>query len=553
MLQRIAFPAVVFSIAAVVAACDSSGQRPPEAERISEPVLHDHIATLASDDFEGRAAGTEGGRKTVDYLVRAFQGMDLAPGNEGRYTQTVPLVESRLQSPGPVTLRVDGNERSLAYGEAIQYWSPGQEETVTIDDSELVFVGYGTVAPEYDWNDYEGVDVSGKTVVMLVNDPGFATGDPALFDGRAMTRYGRWTYKYAEAARQGARGAILIHETDAAGYGWDVVSGSWSGPQYRLDKDGETEAGLAMASWMSRDAAAELFTAAGTDLVAAKESALADDFRARSLPASVSVTMRQTFESSRSDNVLAYVPGRSRPDEVIIYLAHWDHLGRAEEEDVVHNGAVDNATGTAAVLSIAEAFAAMDPAPERSVMFLLTTAEEQGLLGSEYYAANPVFPLAETVAAINMDSMNFFGATRDLTVVGKGRSELEAYLSRTAEAAGRELRPEDHPERGSFFRSDHFSLASVGVPALYPKPGTDHLERGEDYGQAQLQAYQENRYHQPADEYDPDWDLSGLVADARLLFHVGWLLSATETFPEWLPESEFRSIREESRSADAAE
>jgi Zn-dependent M28 family amino/carboxypeptidase len=512
-------------------------------------LLDSHIEQLASDEFAGREPGTEGGQRSVDYLVEQLRQLPLTPGNDGRYTQTVPLLSATLVDPGPMQLTAAGDEGSLAYGSEIQYWTQDREERVELNASDLVYVGYGIVAPEYGWNDYAGVDVTGKTVVMLVNDPGFATEDPEVFDGRAMTRYGRWTYKFAEAARQGASGAIIVHETEPAGYGWGVVSGSWSGPQYRLDA-ASADNPLTMASWIQADAAESLFSDLGLAFDELKAEAASPSFTARSLDASVSVSMQQQFGATESPNVLAYVPGRSRPDEVIVYTAHWDHLGRAAEgDDTVYNGAVDNATGTAAVLAMARAFSAMEPAPERSVLFLLVTAEEQGLLGSKYYAENPVFPLANTVAVINMDAMNFFGATRDMIVVGRGRSELEAYLERAADEAGRVLRPEAHPERGYFFRSDHYSLASKGVPALYTKPGREHLTHGESYGRARMQQYLDERYHSPSDEKTEDWDLSGLAADARLLFQVGRALSETETFPEWYPDSEFHAIREESRQA----
>lgn len=542
-VKRQAPIAIVTALAAVMlVAC---GPARDAADAIDETLLAEHVTRLASDEFGGREPGTEGGQRTVDYLVSQFRQLPLAPGNDGRYTQTVPLLSATLQDPGPVQVQAGETEQVLAYGDQIQYWSQTAEERVDLSESELVFVGYGIVAPEYDWNDYEGVDVAGKTVVMLVNDPGFATEDAALFDGRAMTRYGRWTYKFAEAARQGASGAILVHETEPAGYGWDVVSGSWSGPQYRLDG---TPAGdsLPMASWIQAEAAATLFAELGLEFDALKADATDPNFRPKPLDARVSVTMEQSFETTDSPNVLAYVPGRTRPEEVIVYTAHWDHLGRTEDgEDSVYNGAVDNATGTAAVLALARAFSSMELAPERSVLFLLVTAEEQGLLGSAYYAENPVFPLADTVAVINLDAMNFFGPTRDLIVVGQGRSELEEYLARAASETGRVLRPEAHPERGYFFRSDHYSLARRGVPALYTKPGRDHRVHGESYGEARMQQYLEERYHAPEDEYDEDWDLSGLVADTRLMFRVGQALCKSDAFPGWYPDSEFYEIREQ--------
>ena len=522
---------------------------PDPEPSISEERIHEYIRTLASDEFEGRAPATPGGEKTEAWLEEQARAIGLEPGNFNSYRQTVGLVEMELDPGLEVIVRGPRYLRSLNYGDEIMLWSGVQEAEVTLANSELVFVGYGTVAPEYDWDDYAGIDVEGKTVVMLVNDPGYATGDEDLFNGRAMTYYGRWTYKYEEAARQGADGAIIIHQTGPAGYGWEVVEGSWSGPQFTLDGEND-EPRLSLEAWITEAVAAELFDQSGLDLEELAEAAVSRDFQARSLELGISTLMQNRFETSRSNNIIAKVPGTERPDEYIIYVAHWDHLGKDPELDnPVYNGAVDNATGTAAVLEIARAFGEMEPGPERTVVFLWVTAEEQGLLGSRYYAENPVFPLERTVAVINLDAMNFFGPTNDVTVVGYGSSELEAYLEESARERDRVLRPEPTPEHGYFFRSDHFSFARAGVPALYPNAGIDHVEHGEDYGRAQLAAYIEERYHRPTDEYDPNWDLSGLAADADLAFDVGRRLAAIEAWPNWHEDSEFRAIRDETSQA----
>jgi Zn-dependent M28 family amino/carboxypeptidase len=529
--------------------CSERPDADPESG-ISESRLHAHIATLASDGFQGRAPATEGGDKTVRYLTEQFQGMLLSPGNQGSYTQDVSMVSISLETEPALEIRGQDFVRTLDYGDEAMIWSPLQQEQIELSESELLFVGYGANAPEYDWDDYRGLDLEGKTVVMLINDPGFATGEETLFNGRAMTYYGRWTYKFEEAARQGAAGAIIIHEDDAAGYGWEVVSGSWSGPQMALDSESDDRQ-LTLEGWITTQVAEELFQQAGYSLSEMKEAALSPDFEPVSLALNASTELENRFERSRSQNVIAHVPGRSKPEEYIIYTAHWDHLGvDPNDSSVIYNGAVDNATGTAAVLEIARVVSEMERAPERSMVFLLVTAEEQGLLGSRYYAENPIFPLEKTVAGINLDSMNSFGATRDITVVGYGNSELDDYLAQAAETQNRTLRPEPHPERGYFYRSDHFSLARHGVPVLYPNSGVEHIEHGEAFAREWMSDYQENRYHRPADEYDPDWDLSGLVADTRLVLRTGLLLANSGDWPNWREGNEFREIRDESRQAE---
>ena len=511
----------------------------------------ENVKTLASDEFGGRAPGTRGERLTVDFLVREFAELGLKPGYGDSYLQPVPNLELTNRYRSSLDIAFEDEVMELAYPDDMIINSRllGEEEH-GVADSDVVFVGYGIVAPEYDWNDYAGLDVEGKTVVILVNDPGYDSGDEAVFSGRAMTYYGRWTYKFEEAARQGARGALIIHEDEAAGYGWEVVSGSWSGPQLALDHDGD-DPQLALEGWLSLSAAEALFEASGHDLDALREAARQPGFEAVALDARARTRLENRFERSRSDNVIAYLPGSKRPDEAIIFTAHWDHLGVDEEDDsLIYNGAVDNASGTAAVLELARVFSEMDTAPERSIVFLLVTAEEQGLLGSRFYGENPVFPLSKTVAGINLDSMNVFGPTRDVTVVGYGNSALDEHLRRAAKAQGRHLRPEPHPERGYFYRSDHFSLARHGVPVLYPNPGIDHVERGVEFGEAWMADYQQNRYHRPADEYDPAWDLSGLALDTALVMRVALALANSKDWPNWQQDNEFRAIRDESRRAE---
>jgi len=424
---------------------------------------------------------------------------------------------------------------------------------VAIENSPLVFVGYGVNAPEQGWNDYAGLDVKGKTVVMLVNDPGFHAGDETLFDGKRMTYYGRWTYKFEEAARQGASAALIIHDDAGAGYGWGVVQNSWSGPQFDLPRSVDTEPRLPAQGWLTGDAAKRLFTAAGLDLDALRSAANQRGFKPVPLDASVTTALDIRLKQTQSHNVLGLLPGSTRPDESVIYMAHWDHLGTHEGEagDNIYNGAVDNASGVAGILEIAEAFVTQNPAPERSVLFLAVTLEESGLLGSRYYTAQPVLPLAKTAAVINLDAMPVLGPTRDMVVIGKGNSELEDILADIAGKQGRTLVEEDAPEKGYYFRSDHFNFAKAGVPALYAKGGTDSIEHGKEYVAKATQDYLLNRYHKPFDEFDPAWDLRGVVQDINALYAVGSVIAGSGQWPSWYDGNAFRAAREQSAAERA--
>jgi Zn-dependent M28 family amino/carboxypeptidase len=511
----------------------------------------EHVRVLASDEFQGRAPGGEGERNTVDYLTAEFRAAGLEPANGESYLQTVPLVSVTAEEITP--LEIEGGDETLSfrYQQDMMVWTKRYAEAESLTDSDMVFVGYGIVAPEYDWDDYAGLDVEGKTVVMLVNDPGFATGDPELFNGRAMTYYGRWTYKYEEAARQGAAGALIIHETEAAGYPWLVVSGSWSGEQFDLDLGDAAPPRVAIEGWLTGEAARSVFSAAGVDFDEAVSAAATRDFEARPLGLEASVAVENTLASMESSNVVGMLPGTEHPDEYIVYTAHWDHLGVARSvlEDRIYNGAVDNASGVAGMLEIAESFAAMESGPARSVVFLAVTAEESGLLGSAWYASNPLFPLERTVANINIDAMSLLGPSHDITVIGYGNSELDDYAARAAEAQGRHLEREPTPEKGFFYRSDHFSFAKRGVPALYLRGGVDHREKGREYGLAYNSAWVSERYHKVSDEYSEDWDLRGVVEDIALLFSVGRALAGTRDWPNWAEGNEFRATRDASAAA----
>ena len=516
-----------------------------------EAMLHQHIAVLASDEFEGRAPATPGEEKTINYLQSEFEALGIDPGNGDSYFQSVSVTEITTASDTVLTFSGSNYDVELEYATEMIVGSQQQIPTTSIVDSELVFVGYGVVAPERNWNDYAGIDVVGKTVVILVNDPGYATQDPDVFNGNAMTYYGRWTYKYEEAARQGAAGALIVHETGPAGYGWEVVSGSWSGPQIGLQADNLNSDKNDIEGWLTLNSAEALFAGAGLNYQQLKATAAQPGFTAVPLgDVTASVAIQNSVRTSLSQNVIAMIPGTERPTETIIYTAHWDHLGVNAEilGDNIYNGAADNATGTAALLAMAKMHADAGPAP-RSVVFLAVTAEESGLLGSRWYAEHPVFPLATTVANINIDVLNTYGPMHDIVVVGNGSSELEAYLKEAATAQGRHLVEEPNPERGYYYRSDHFNFAKAGVPALYAESGEDSVEFGKEWGAAQAQDYNENRYHAPSDEYDPSWNLEGAAQDILLYFDVASKLSRESSFPNWLEGNEFKGIREATSSS----
>lgn len=533
---------------------EAIAQQPLQTDTITAPadaleaLLHEHIAVLASDEFEGRAPATPGEELTVNYLREQFMKLGVAPGNGDSYFQPVEVTE--ITAAGAPELIIQGSDyaASFSYGDQQVVGSQQQVPFVTVQGSDLVFVGYGIVAPERDWNDYANIDVTDKTVIILVNDPGYATQDPAVFNGNAMTYYGRWTYKYEEAARQGAAAAIIVHETGPAGYGWEVVNNSWTGPQIGLTAANLNGNRAEIEGWITQETAEAVFDGAGLSYTELKQAAAQPGFTAVPMAdLKLNVSIENSVRTSLSQNVLAAIPGTTRPEETIIYTAHWDHLGidQTLEGDQIYNGASDNATGTAGLLALAHLHTQAH-APERTVVFLAVTAEESGLLGSQWYAQHPVYPIASTVANINMDNMNTVGRTRDVVVVGARSSELEDYLADAAGRQGRYIQSEPNPERGYYYRSDHFNFAKVGVPALYAESGEDNIEFGRDYGAAQAQDYTDNRYHQPGDEYRESWDLSGAAEDLRLYFDIGQRLANEQTFPEWYEGNEFKAIRDAS-------
>jgi len=518
---------------------------------VIEAILHEHIAVLASDEYEGRAPATAGEEKTIAYLQQQFEALGIAPGNGDSYFQAVAVTE--ITTSSDVILQMQGSdyEARFSYGEQMMVGTQQQIPYVTVQGSDVVFVGYGIVAPERNWNDYAGIDVTDKTVIILVNDPGYATQDPELFNGNAMTYYGRWTYKYEEAARQGAAAALVVHETGPAGYGWEVVSSSWSGPQIGLEAANLNADRVEIEGWLTLDSAEALFDGAGLNYRQLKEAAAQPGFQAVPLAdIKASVSIENAVRTSTSQNVIAAIVGSERPDETIIYTAHWDHLGVNPEleGDKIYNGAADNATGTAGLLALAHLHSQQDP-PERTIVFLAVTAEESGLLGSKWYAEHPIYPIATTVANINMDNLNTFGPMRDVIVVGAGSSELENYLEQAASSQDRYVTAETTPERGYYYRSDHFNFAKVGIPALYAESGEDSIEFGREWGEEQAQDYTDNRYHAPSDEYDPNWDLSGAAEDLLLYFDIANKLAQESSFPEWFDGNEFKSIRDASSAA----
>ena len=504
--------------------------------------LAEHVKVLASDEFEGRAPSTKGEQLTLDYLTDNLTKLGFKPGNGDSFLQAVPMVSLEASPEMILTIGSQAKgDKTYQYGKDMVMGSSRITELSELNHSELVFVGYGINAPEYNWNDYQGIDVKGKTVVILVNDPGYASQDPALFTGNAMTYYGRWTYKYEEASRQGAAGAIIIHETAPASYGWSVVANSWSGPQFGFDRDDLNKDRVAVEGWVSAEVAAELFDNAGLNFKQAKEMAAKGSYHIDMGDLTASVTVKNTVKKSTSYNFIATLPGRTVADEHILYSAHWDHLGKntSLEGDQIYNGAVDNATGTAALIEVAEAFASLPVKPERSITIIAVTAEEQGLLGSKYYAANPVIPANKTVANINMDALGVNGRSSDVSVYGLGQSELDDYLAVAAKKQGRTIAGDPRPAAGIYYRSDHFAFANIGIPALYAKSGKTPVDETTRLLREQLNPKLAKCYHNLCDEYSDEWDLSGAVEDIQAFFDVGYELSSANIWPKWSEKSEF--------------
>jgi Zn-dependent M28 family amino/carboxypeptidase len=533
----------------------SQHQVKPALESFTSGALLEHIRVLASDEFEGRAPASKGEELTVNYLTDQFRKIGLRPGNpDGTYVQKVPLVGFTGQPSA--RFMVTGKELELKFPGDYVASSPRLVPEVSVKNSDVVFVGYGVVAPEYDWDDYKGVDVKGKTIVMLVNDPPVADPqdpsrlDEKMFRGKAMTYYGRWTYKYEIASKKGAAAAVIIHETVPAGYPYEVVKSSWSGENFDIQKPDKNMGLVAVQSWINLDTAKRLFGMSGLDFDELKRTAVRKDFKPVPLRAKASFLIKNTLREVDSRNVSAKLDGSDPKlkDELVIYTAHWDHLGKDEklQGDQVFNGAIDNASGVASLLEIARAYTQLRLPPKRSILFLSVTAEEKGLLGAKYYAENPLYPLVKTVAEINMDSMNLWGRTRDVIVVGLGNSTLDDVVKQVATSQNRVVTPDAEPEKGYFYRSDHFEFAKKGVPALHPEMGgIDFVGRAAGYGLQKRDEYTAKDYHKVSDEIKPDWNLGGAIEDVQLLFQVGFRVANTERLPEWKPGTEFKAVREE--------
>ncbi len=547
-MKRFSFVGIAaFSIAALtLASCggpDSSGV----SEGFDLPVIDTesfttYVKTLSGDDFLGRKPFTKGDTLTVNYIADEFQKIGLEPGNGDSYFQEVPMVEITSAPGSSLVFNKGGKELRLGYLDDYVIGSPRTDAQINISETALVFAGFGIVAPEYQWDDYAGLDANGKTVVVMVGDPGFY--DDGLFKGDTMTYYGRWTYKFEEAARQGATGVLIIHDTDAASYGWNVVRTGWTGPQLALETPDGASLPAAFEGWITTEAADRLFELAGhTDLIARAKK---PGFKPVPLDVTTGVSIANDVRKSTSNNVLGKVSGSKYPDEYLIYTAHWDHLGVGEpvDGDSIYNGAIDNASGIAALFELAKAFKSLETPPERSILFLAVTAEEQGLLGSAYYASHPVYPLGKTVANINIDALSPIGRTSDIAVIGLGHSDMDDYVMQAAERQGRTVVAGGNPSAGSFFRSDHFNFAKVGVPALYTGSGSNVT--GKDSAEvAHLRDAFAKRYHHVSDEYDETWDASGMIEDIQIVFAVGYTLSRERTFPKWKTGSEFKAVGEE--------
>lgn len=554
------FPRTAAAVAVLlsVAACNGSDKVAGPASlpdvqfpELSLQTLKDVTKELSSDAYEGRAPGTPGEEKTIAYLIKQFEAAGLKPGNNGKWTQDVPLVEITAKNATPLSFTGGKAPVTLQYATDYVAFSYRLQPRTEVKDSDVVFVGYGINAPEKGWNDYAGIDVKGKTVIILVNDPDWQTKEvKGEFNGRAMTYYGRWSYKYEEAARQGAAAALIVHDTEPAAYGWNVVESSNTGPNYLAEsKDGGADQ-TAANGWIQLAKAKELFASAGQDFDALRDAAVKKGFKAVPLVGvKTSFGFDNVIAKKMSHNVVGVLPGAKRPDEYVLYTGHWDHLGRCSpvNGDDICNGAVDNASGIAGLVTLARAFQKAG-APDRSVVFLAVTAEESGLLGSKYYAENPVFPLAQTVGGVNMDALNAIGPAKDIVVVGRGKSELDAYLTKIAAADKRVIVDEPTPEKGFYYRSDHFSFAKLGVPMFNFGSGEDLVTGGKEAGRKASEDYEKNRYHAPGDEYDAITSWDGMIADLRLYYAAGRMLAMTDAWPNWNPGDEFRAARDKSRA-----
>lgn len=557
-LATLTIAAVVALIVQPIAQSPAPPQVPiSKLPQIDPNKILEHIKTLGSDKFQGRAPGTEGEETTVSYLESQFKSLGLQPGNpDGTYVQKVPLVGITGANSEPLSFKKGGNTLQFKWKDDVVAWSKHVAPSAAIASSEAVFAGYGVTAPEYGWDDFKNLDVKGKTVVVLVNDPPVsdpadpAKLDPKTFGGRAMTYYGRWTYKFEEGARRGAAAVFIVHQSEPAGYDFRVVQGNL-GEKFDIVTPDRNMSRAGIEGWISLDAAKRLFTMAGQDFTALEKAAAKRDFRPVPLGVTASMGIANTMRTVNSRNVVAKLEGAdpALKDQYVVYTAHWDHFGIGDpvNGDKIYNGARDNASGVAGMLEVARAFTEVKPRPKRSILFTMVTAEEQGLLGSQYYSVTPLYPLAKTVADINIDELNVYAPSTDVTVIGIGASDLDDYLRQAANEQKRTLRPDSQPEKGFYYRSDHFNFAKQGVPALYIESGIDTAPgqgHPSGYLKKKLDEYEEKDYHSPSDDVKPDWDLRGAAADVELVFAVGDRVANAARMPEWKPGNEFKAKRD---------
>ncbi len=548
------FLAILCASATSLLAVDQLALRlQPALEAITPDGLLAHIKILASDEFEGRAPGTKGEELSVKYITTQFKQIGLKPGNpDGSYIQEVPLVG--IKSEPRISFTIGDKTTELRYPDDFVASSARLQSEIKIDKSDVVFVGYGIVAPEYRWDDYKDVDVSGKTILMLIGDPPVPDPkdasklDDKMFKGKAMTYYGRRTYKYEIGAQKGAAAAVIIHETEPAAYPYSVVKSSWGKENYEIDNPNKNMDAVPVRSWITLDVAKKLLADSGQNFEGLKKSAITKEFRPILLNAKANIEIKQTLRSFESRNVIGKLDGSDPKlqDEYVIYTAHWDHLGRHPElqGDQIFNGAIDNASGVASIIQLAAAFTKLNPPPKRSVLFMATTAEEAGLLGAKFYAEHPLYPLEKTLADINIDTVNPWGKTHDIEDLSDNNSTLDEMLAAAAQRNGRVMTSNSQPEKGSFYRADHFEFSKRGVPSLYTGGGKDFIGKPADFGQQKKDDYTAHHYHQVSDEVDPNWDLSGAVQDVDLLFEVGYQVANGDKFPEWKLGTEFKAKRD---------
>jgi Zn-dependent M28 family amino/carboxypeptidase len=555
---------ILILAAVVVLAGGCAAPKTVKPEKVSFPPIDagavlGHIKVLASDEYEGRAPGTKGEELTTAYIIDQFKQVGLKPGNtDGSYIQKVPLVGITADPDVTLAFKKGSKEQKLRFKEDFVAWTKRVAEIAQLDNSEMVFVGYADQAPEFNWDDYKGVDLKGKTMVVLVGDPPVPDPadpsklDPKVFGGKAMTYYGRWTYKYEMGAKMGAAGVLIVHETEPAGYPFSVVQSKVT-EQFDLVAPDKNMSRSAVEGWITLDQARKLFTLAGKDFDSLKKSAVSREFKPVPLGVNASITLRNTLRTIDSRNVVGKLEGSdpNLKNEYVIFTSHWDHFGIGPEVNgsKIYHGAVDNASGVGGLIEIARAFTKLTEPPKRSLLFLSVTAEEQGLLGSEYYAQNPIYPLAKTLAVVNMDALNVYGKTRDLTITGLGNSDLDDYASQVAAEQERVVKPDPMPEKGSYYRSDHFPFARQGVPALASGGGIDYIGKPPEYGKQVRNDYTTNDYHKPSDVIKPDWDLSGAVQDLQYYWMVGYRAAQAEKYPEWKPGAEFKAKRDEQLKA----